>query len=53
MSKCTGHKRKESCTNSAAVIVTIIIVIARAILAIGYSAVAAGITLNCDGIIQG
>ena len=31
----------------------LIIIIAGAVLAIGYPAVAADITLNCDGIVQG
>ena len=40
-------------THSAALLIAMIIVIAGAILAIGHPAVAADITLNCDGIVQG
>ena len=40
-------------TNSAALLIAMIIVIAGAVLAIGHPAVAADITLNCDSIIQG
>ena len=45
---------KRACnTNSAALLIAMIIVIAGAVLAIGHPAVAAYITLNCDGIVQG
>lgn len=47
------RRRKKYYTNSAALIIAIVVIIARAVLAIRYSAVAAGIALNCDGIVQG
>lgn len=47
------RRRKKCYTNSAALIIAIVVIFARAVLAIRYSAVAAGIALNCDGIVQG